>query len=381
MDKKILRPTAAEVNLESIRGNYRTLRGLTNSRMLSVVKADAYGHGAVQVSRVLAEEGTDMLGVATIEEGIELREAGIDTPVLVLGSVYPFENYSYMIDYNLTPIVASLQSAEALENAARTAGRGHPAHMKVDTGMGRIGVSGSTAVELWKKLAGSDHIIPEGVYTHFPRADEDYNYTKSQFSVFKSLVSRLTPAPALVHSSNTAGILNPEIPDLNMVRPGLALYGMYPDNISKGSLQLEPALSFKSSIVFLKSVEKSTPISYGGTWRAPRNSVVATICAGYADGYRRDLSNKTDVIINGKRCPVVGRVCMDMIMADVTSLDRVDIGDEVILLGRSGTEEISAEELARICGTINYEITIGISSRVPRIFTDNKNEDPGTENN
>ncbi len=380
MDKKILRPTVAQINIGAVRSNYRTIRELTKEKILAVVKADAYGHGAVEIAGVLSEEGTDILGVATIEEGIQLREAGINTPVLVLGSVYPFENYRFIMEYNLTPIVASFQSASALEDAARAAGRQQGAHMKVDTGMGRIGVSDSTAVKLWKKLDDSTHIIPEGVFTHFPRADEDYSYTMRQLKIFNLLVSRLNPAPPLIHASNTAGMLNPALPALNMVRPGLALYGLYPDNVSKVSVGLEPVLAFKSAVIFLKRVEKSTPISYGGTWRAPRDSVVATVCAGYADGYRRGLSNKADIIIRGKRCPVIGRVCMDMIMVDVTALSEVNIGDEAVLLGRSGKEEISAEEIARICGTINYEITIGISSRVPRVFVENKNEDPCPEN-
>ena len=374
LNRKILRPTIAEIDLEALRYNYRKIKTITSEKVLAVVKASAYGHGAVQVSKLLVEEGVDMLGAATIEEGIELREAGINIPIMVLGSVYPFDNYDYIIKYKLTPIVASQDSAVALENAAQRVSKKVFAHMKVDTGMGRIGVAGETALELWEKLKCSSHIIPEGVFTHLPRADEDYVYTYRQLEKFKDLIARLSPAPSIVHASNTAGLLNFKESHLNMVRPGLALYGLYPDNVSKNKLNLQPALKFKSTVIFVKNVEKGTPVSYGGTWKAPKKTQIATVCVGYADGYRRDLTNKADVLIRGTRCPVVGRVCMDMIMVDVSSLKNICVGEEVVLMGRAGKEEVSAEELASICGTINYEITSGISGRVPRIF---KGKDDG----
>ncbi len=368
MATELLRPTFALVNLEAVSSNLQSVRRKSGKKILAVVKAAAYGHGAVKVSETLVREGVEMLGVATIEEGIQLREAGIKTPVLVLGSVYPFDNYRQVIKYDLTPIIASLESAEFLEKTAAKYSAVVSAHMKVDTGMGRIGVGGGNASALWEKINSSPHINAEGVYTHLPRADEDLIYTSRQLKNFKQISGSLTPRPKLVHASNTAGIINFSPSFLNMVRPGLALYGLYPHKTSGDSIKLQPALTFKSAVIFLKTIPKGTPVSYGGTWKAPRDSKIATICAGYADGYRRDLSNSAHILIRGRRCPVVGRVCMDMIMVDVSSLPEVKIGDEAVLLGRQGEEEVSAEEIASLCKTVNYEITCGISSRVPRVY-------------
>ncbi|MGM0568030.1 MAG: alanine racemase [Elusimicrobiota bacterium] len=374
MSKKILRPTVAEINLSALRYNIQALKNKVRTKILAVVKASAYGHGAVEVSRVLSDEGVEMLGVATIEEGIELREAGISIPVFILGSVFPFENYRYVLDYALTPTIASEKSARALEETTRRFSARIAAHVKVDTGMRRIGMSPGTALNLWNKLSKSPYVIPQGIFTHLARADEDVLYTGNQMKQFKDLISRLSPPPLLAHVSNTAGLVNFSQSGLNMARPGLALYGLYPDSIPRDSFKLRPILEFKSSVVFLKNVDKGTPVSYGGTWVAPGKSKIATVCVGYADGYRRALSNNADVIIKGKRCPVVGRVCMDMIMADVSALDEVEVGDEVVLIGRRGEEEITAQELAFRAKTVNYEITCGISSRVPRVYKENSYE-------
>ncbi|MFH1415248.1 MAG: alanine racemase [Elusimicrobiota bacterium] len=368
-EKKLYRQTFVRVDLNSLRNNFSKIRDIANMAVMPVVKADAYGHGAVNVAKALEEEGADILGVATIEEGIELRENGIRLPVLILGSIYPMENFEAIIEYDLTPIVASRFSAESLENTAKTKNKKVAFHLKVDSGMGRIGLSPDSAVKLWNEIEDSMFLSGEGILTHFSRADEDAEYTIRQIDAFKSVISRLHNIPKFVHAANTAGIMNFSDSYFTLLRPGLAVYGLYPDGV-RNEHGFKPVLSWHSSIVFLKDVPEGTPISYGGTWVAPARSRIATLCVGYADGYRRALSNKSKVIIRGKKCPVIGRVCMDMIMVDVTDVKGVSIGDEAVLIGSDSGESITVEEMASWAETINYEITTGITGRVPRIYSD-----------
>ncbi len=364
----MLRPTLAKIDLNALRENFRKIRELTKTFIMPVVKANAYGHGSIEVSKVLEEEGADIFGVATIEEGIELRENSINTPILILGSIFPMDNFETVIEYNLTPIIASRFSAEILEETAKKKNRKVPFHLKVDTGMGRIGVNHSTAVGLWNELNDSEYLEGEGIFTHFSRADEDYSYTYEQISRFKGVLDTIRNVPRYVHVANTAGMMNFSDSYFNLVRPGLAIYGLYPEGIDRKKIGFKQVLSWQSCVVFLKAVKKGTPISYGGRWVAPGNSKIATVCVGYADGYARALSNKSEVIIRDKKCPVVGRVCMDMIMVDVTDIGGVATGDEVILLGKN----LRAEDLAKWANTINYEITTGISYRVPRVYINSK---------
>lgn len=374
MPQKIFRPTYAKIDLNALRKNFTIIKSLTNASVMPVIKANAYGHGAVKAAQILDDAGTDIFGVATIEEGIELRENSIDTPILILGSIFPMENFEAVIEYNLTPIIASRFSAKILEETAKRKSKSVPFHLKVDSGMGRVGVGLDTAVTLWNELEKSEFLECEGIFTHFSKADEDYKFTVNQINDFNKVLNGITSYPKYVHAANTAGIINFSDSHFNLVRPGLAIYGLYPEGINKDNYNIEPVLSLHSKIVFLKDIKKGKPVSYGASWVAPRNSKIATICVGYADGYPRALSNKAQVIIKNKKCPVVGRVCMDMIMVDVTDIDGVSTGDEVILMGKSENQSISAEELGQWADTINYEITTGISYRVPRIFIDSKNE-------
>lgn len=368
---KILRPTYARINLSAVRKNFKKISELFNVPIMPVVKANAYGHGAVKVAKVLQEEGAPILGVATIEEGIQLRENSVRIPILIMGSIYPLDNFEAVIKYELTPIIASKISAQVLEETAGKLNKKTRFHLKVDSGMGRIGVSPETAVCLWNKLQESEYLIGEGIFTHLARADENLRYTKEQLDRFRRVLDKIKSPPPYVHAANTAGIMN--FPDsyFTLVRPGLAIFGLYPGNVERKKYKFEPVMSWYSKIVFLKEIDKGNPISYGGTWAAPRKSKIATLCVGYADGYQRILSNRSEVIIKGKRCPVVGRVCMDMIMIDVTDVEGVSLGDEALLLGKnSGEEVVSAEEIANWAETINYEITTNISYRVPRVYID-----------
>ncbi len=364
----MLRPTFLEIDLQALTNNVQLVKKVTKNKIMPVIKADAYGHGAIEVGKLLEREGADILGVATIEEGIELRKNSIDIPVLILGSIYPFENYRKVLEYNLTPVVASVNSATYLEKIARKKNKEAFFHLKVDTGMGRIGVSPRTAVELWNKLLRVPRLIPRGIFTHLARADEDPGFTRDQINKFRYVLENIDELPPFIHAANTAGIMNFKETFFNLVRPGLFIYGLYPSRATQTAYNLNQVMRWSSSIIYLKEVPKNTPISYGGTWRAPKKSKIATLCVGYADGYPRLLSNKAEVIICGKRAPVVGRVCMDMIMVDVTGIKGVEIGDRAVLLGKSGTKNITAEELAEQAQTINYEITTGISSRVPRVY-------------
>lgn len=368
MSNKLLRHTFVKIDLSALRRNYNKIKELTKISVIPVIKANAYGHGAVEVAGALSDEGVDMFGVATIEEGIELRENSVHTPILILGSISPMKNFETVLEYNLTPIIASRVSAKVFEETARRKNKKAVFHFKVDSGMGRIGVGIDTAVQLWNELENSDYIYGEGIFTHLSRADEDSSYTRRQIKDFKKVLNNIRNVPKYVHMANTAGIMNFTESYFNTVRPGLAIYGLYPEGVSREDFEFEPVLSWHSEVIFLKEVKKGTPISYGGRWVAPGGSKIATVCAGYADGFQRALSNKAEVIIRGMRCPVVGRVCMDMIMADVTDIEGVVTGDEVVLIGNSEKEHIPAEEIAKWANTINYEITTGISYRVPRIY-------------
>ena len=342
---------------------------------MPVVKANAYGHGLNEVAMTLAEEGARILGVATIEEGIELRLSGITIPILILGSIYPMDNFEAVIQYNLMPVIASSYPVQILEEIAQKMDKTVPFHLEVDTGMGRTGLSPETAVGLWNELLKSKYLKGEGIFTHFAQADEDSVFTEEQIKKFKWVIDNITSPPEYIHAANTAGLLNFKSSHWTLVRPGLAIYGLLPQGSDKNKIpamlekeNFEPVLSWRSKIIFLKEIKKGTSVSYGRRWIAPRKSKIATICVGYADGYQRVLSNKSQVIIRGSRCPVVGRVCMDMIMVDVSEIGNVSVGDDVILIGSDGTERIRAEDLAGWAQTINYEITSGISSRVPRVF-------------
>jgi alanine racemase len=287
-------------------------------------------------------------------------------PILILGSLFPFESFAAALENRLTPTIASWAAARALARAAERRGMSSPLHVKVDTGMGRVGMTPATAQAVLPRIAGMTSLRLEGVYTHLARA-EDPRRSRDQLSLFDRLISgcRSAGLSPLFHAANSAGMLLSPAARLDLVRPGLALYGVPP---APGVQGLAPVLSWRTRVVFLKTVPRGTPVSYGAAWRAPRRSRLATLPVGYADGYRRALSGNARVLIKGRSVPVVGRVTMDQVVVDVTGVPGVDVGDEVVLLGSQGRRRITAVQMAEWAGTISYEILCGISGRVPRLY-------------
>lgn len=371
--KNTIRQTQVTVDGEALRHNFRALRQLVpGTSCLAIVKANAYGHGAVAVSRILEEEGAEWLGVALIEEGVQLRAAGIQAPVLVLSGSYE-GGYAAILEHNLTPAVFR---DDHLTGLVAAAGSSKPVqvHLKVDTGMGRLGVLPSELPAFIQSLRAHPSIQVDGVLSHFANADlGDDAVTAKQIRIFEQSMAELSKDglnPRWRHLSNSAGILfraDIRALGINLVRPGIALYGISPRSTGAG-VKLKPVLSWTTEIIHLKRVPAGTPISYGGTWIAKRETAVATLPVGYADGYFRMNSNKADVLVRGRRAPIIGRVCMDLCMIDVTHLPDARIGDQVVLLGPQANEEISAAELAAHAQTIPYEILCAIGARVPRIL-------------
>jgi alanine racemase len=354
--------------------NLRRIRRAAKTKILFVVKADAYGHGAVAVCREVEAKGAaQWLGVSSVEEGAALRAAGIELPILILGSLFPFESVVAAARHGLTPTVASLEGARRVAEAAERLGRAKggasiPCHLKLDTGMGRVGVRWPAGQEVAEFLARSPGVALQGVYTHLACAESGQAYTRLQLDRFAQAVGeieRLGVPGLLRHAANSAAALRTPESRWDMVRPGLAAYGVWPG--------FEPALSLKTRIVFLKNVGGGTPISYGASYRTPRPTRIATLPIGYADGLPRLLSRLKagsrggEVLIRGRRCPIVGAVTMDMTMIDVGAVPDARVGDEVILIGRSQGEEVSACDWAGLAGTISYEILTGIQARVPRV--------------
>jgi alanine racemase len=360
--RRFFRPTWAEIDLAALRANLKKFRARMPSRvkLLFVVKANAYGHGAAACAQA-AERGrlADWLGVSSVEEGVALRQSGVRLPILVLGSLYPFESFLAAAEFGLTPTVASLESARRLVTAAERLGRRVDCHLKVETGMGRIGMRPAAAAAAAAYLASCRLVRLQGVYTHFACAETDARFTRTQLRLLKEALDAIGPVP-LRHAANSAGALKFPAARLDMVRPGLAIYGCVPG--------FAPALSLKSKVVFLKTVPKGTPISYGARWKARRPSRIATIPVGYADGLPRGLSNKGFALLSGKRCPIVGSVTMDMTMIDATGAPGAKVGDDAVLIGRQDGAEITAGEIAKTLGTIPYEVTSMISARVPRVY-------------
>ncbi|MGE5174021.1 MAG: alanine racemase [Betaproteobacteria bacterium] len=366
------RPTAAVINLGDLDHNFKELvRRAEGRSILAVVKAQAYGHGAIRVSKHFLELGADMLGVALVEEARELREAGIDATILLMGSIFP-EQAETAAMLRLTPAVYSMPVARALSEAAQKLRTKISVHVKIDTGMGRIGISPEDAVGFIDEIRRLEGIEVQGLMTHFADADlRDKGFAAKQMDRFGMLLKRLDEGGINIpvrHAANSAAVLDYRRALFTMVRPGLMLYGYNPlESVMEGA-DLKPALSLVTRIAFLKKVPANVPISYGRTYVTQHESLIATLPIGYADGYSRGLSNKGEVLVHGKRVPVVGRVCMDMCMIDVTEVPGVREGDDVVLIGSQGRELITADEIAAKTGTIPYEVLCGISSRVPRIY-------------
>jgi alanine racemase len=365
--------TTAEVDLEALAYNYHQLRQLAppSVKFLAVVKADAYGHGAIPVSKKLEELHTDFLGVATVKEGVELRNGGITKPIVVLSGIYQ-EELEDVLDCQLTPMVYRLDIAEAISAAARRRGIKIPIHIKMDTGMGRIGVLAEETPTFVNRVRKLENLEIEGIASHFSTVDEeDSSFAAEQMRRFSRAleeIKRLGIDPPYCHIANSAALVNLPAANFTVVRPGIMLYGSYPSPSFKGKVPLRPVMSWKSRIADLKRVPVGYPISYGRTFVTARPSLIAAIPVGYADGYNRLLSNRGEVLIRGRKAPVAGRVCMDWTMADVTAIPGVEVGDEVVLMGSQLGQEISPEEIGGRIGTIPYEVLCSVGKRVQRIY-------------
>jgi alanine racemase len=363
------RPTWAEVNLTNLAYNFRKIKKMIApaTKIMVCVKADAYGHGIIPVSKKLVSCGVDFLGVASIDEGIKLRKAGIKAPILILGLTLK-EDIAPVFKYNLTPTVCAEDMAVSLNNLAKRKNKKINIHIKIDTGMGRIGVLYKDALQLIKKIHKLNFINIEGIFTHLACADTKKDFTVRQIEMFNSLVSQLKREGIkipLVHAANSMGVIEYPNSHFNMVRPGLITYGLCPKE--NPGIKLKPVLSLKTRIIYSKRLPKGYGVSYGRSYITKKDTTIATLPIGYGDGYPRNLSNKAPVLIRDKRYKISGRVCMDQIMVDVGNAP-VNIGDEVTLIGSQGKNKISAEELASLSGTISYEIACGLGSRVPRIY-------------
>lgn len=367
------RPTWAQIDLRAIRHNFIQIKKALskNTKILAVVKADAYGHGIVEVSKTLSDMGIEFFGVATTDEGIALRRASIKNAILILGSILPKES-RMIVRNNLTPTVCTKELARSLNNEAKAQKKTLDIHVKVDTGMGRLGVWHDEAIAFFEYLAGLKSLKIEGVFTHLSSADEDEPYfTDTQIENFYGLIFDLGNYGFSIkyrHIANSVGLIRFRKSHMNLVRPGLMLYGIYPKDNLRDEIHLKPALSLKTRITYLKKTPAGRALSYGRTYITPRPTVIATLPIGYGDGYMRALSNRAYCLIKGKRCPIVGRVCMDQVLIDVGEVKNVKVGDEIVLIGSCGSDRITAEELAGWANTIPYETVCAISDRVPRIY-------------
>ena len=366
----------AEIDLDAVLYNMESMHGniAENTKIMAVIKADGYGHGAVEIAEAI--DHLDYVfgyAVATVEEGLILRKHGIEKPILILGYVFP-DQYEAMIRAEIRPTVFTAEMAEELSEAAEKTGMDCKIHFAIDTGMGRIGyqVTEEAADEM-TRLAKLPHIMVEGIFTHFAKADEiEKEPTHRQIELFTKMIQMLEERGVKIpihHCSNSAGIV--EIPEANMdlVRAGITLYGLWPsDEVDKTKISIKPALSLITHVAYVKELEAGHSISYGGTYTTKETRKIATIPVGYADGYARSLSNKGDVLIHGRRAPICGRVCMDQFMVDVTDIPDVTVGDEVILIGSAGEETITMEEVGAISGRFNYEFVCDLGKRIPRVY-------------
>ncbi|MBE3036784.1 MAG: alanine racemase [Candidatus Atribacteria bacterium] len=376
--QKLLGPTWVEVNLDAIAQNVRNIKKLIGEKkeLMAVVKGNAYGHDVLETSLVFLKNGVSRLAVARIEEGILLRKAGIAVPILVLGLTLE-QQVELLVSYNITPTVCKYETIEKLSKFAVKEEKTVKVHIKVDTGMGRIGIFPNHVLDFVKKVKVLKNIEIEGIFTHFSVADEkDKAYTEAQFKKFMEVLNILEKEGIKIpvkHVGNSATLLDFPHMWLDLLRPGISIYGLYPSREVQKTVKLIPAHTFKTRIIFLKELPAGECISYGRTYNTQqKRTVVASLPVGYADGYNRLLSNQGEVLVRGKRVPIIGRVCMDQTMIDATNLPQVEIGDEVVLWGRQGQEEITVEEIADKIKTINYEVVhMPDKKRVPKLFIKN----------
>jgi len=379
--------TWTEIDLAAYGHNIAELRRITRpeSRFMAVVKADGYGHGGVAVAKVALESGADCLGVARLHEAVELREAGVEVPILLFGFTPP-EAVEALLDLDLTQAVFTYESTESLAREAAEKGKQLRVHLKVDTGMGRLGLlagepkareaTGSAANHRLGEvsaIAGLPGLEVEGLFTHFATADHvDKSYTERQLQRFLALRERLQQQGIefpLNHAANSAALIEMPESHLDIVRPGIAKYGLWPsDEVDRSRIALKPAMTLKSTLIQVKAVPAGFKVSYGSTHETQKPTTIATVPVGYADGLSRQLSNRGQMLVHGQRAPIIGRVCMDLTLLDVGGIENVQLGDEVVIFGQQGNETLSVDEMAATLNTINYEIVSTITARVPGVY-------------
>jgi len=368
----------AEIDLDALVFNYRSIQVHLpeGTQICGVIKADGYGHGAIPVAKILEDEGMGGFAVASASEAVLLRKNGIQADIMVLGYSDP-EVYPEMLQYNIAQTIFRWDMVKALSETALMLEKVAKIHIKIDTGMGRLGfVPEATTVELIKKISHLPMIQIEGIFTHFSSADEkNQQVSYEQIEKFQSFIHKVEEEKinySYLHIANSAGVLEKLANHYGMVRVGIALYGLYPsETMKRNNVSLKPVLKLKSNVILVKTVEKDQPISYGGTYVTKEVSKIATIPVGYGDGYSRQLSSLGRVLIRGKSAKIIGRVCMDQFMVDVSHIKGVSEGDTVILIGQAGEENISVEEIANHMGTINYEVVCQLGKRIPRLYTKN----------
>ncbi|NUO80258.1 alanine racemase [candidate division KSB1 bacterium] len=364
------RPTIAEIDLQAIASNVRAIRQRVRpAEVMAVVKAEGYGHGAVQVARIALEAGATLLGVALLEEGIALRRHGFTVPILVFGGLFENQIDSYLA-HDLQMTLYDARLAEIISQRAQALHKTAGVHAKFDTGMGRVGVT-SEPLAFLQHLVSLPGITLQGLYTHLATSDEtDLSYAHVQLQRFRTIITAARAhdiVPRWIHAANSGAILSLPESYFNLVRPGVMMYGYYPSADVVKSLALQPAMRLRTAVLLVKRVPRGTFVSYNRTFQTQRESVLATLPIGYADGFSRRFSNNMHVLIRGCKCPVVGRVCMDQIIVDVTELPDIRVGEEVVLMGKHCEEEIPIYDWCEKLETIPYEVTCGISSRVPRV--------------
>ena len=379
------RATVAQIDLNAFKHNLGRIRSLLEPevKIMAVVKADAYGHGALPCARAALDAGADWLGVAILSEGVELRDNGIDAPILVMGSIFPHEAKD-LIHYDLSTSVSDDSLAKELARQAEQQGKTAGVHLKINTGMGRLGMLPDKLLSFVEQVQVLKSLRVEGIFTHLSSADEaDPEYTLGQLSRLSEAIDSLKAkgiALPIVHTANSSGILNFTDSHRDMVRPGISLYGALPSPDVRpivAALQgcdpdpfFLPVMQWKTKILQIGKLPKGTPLSYNRKFTTERESLIATLPVGYGDGLNRRLSNNMDVLVRGQRAPQVGTICMDLTLIDVTEVPDVQLGDEVVLFGQQGTEIITVDEMAERCGTISYEILCNVGKRVPRVYLD-----------
>lgn len=366
----------ARIDLDAIAYNMERMKRNINplTKVMAVIKADGYGHGAVQIAQMLENiEYIWGFAVATLDEAVVLRSEGIEKPILVLGCVFP-DQYMEMLRYDIRMNVYTEEMAESISQMAAREGMIAHMHIKLDTGMARLGFDiTEESAEAIARISELPNVCMEGIFTHFAKADEaDKAFTQKQIQDFVWMTEKLKEKHVVFqyeHCANSAAIVDVPEANFDLVRAGISTYGLYPsDEVNKKNVKLKPAMALKSHVAFVKEIEAGTPVSYGGTFVAEHSMRIAAIPVGYADGYPRSLSNVGYVLIRGKKAPIIGRVCMDQFMVDVTEIDGVSFGDNVTLIGKDGNETITVEDLGELSGRFNYEFVCDLGKRIPRVY-------------